>query len=120
MERKQLEQLQKSLVEEKNRIEKDLGEIGQKNPKVEGNFNIRFPQYGQGKDENAQEVTEFEKNKALEANFEKRLNEISETLKKIESDGYGVCQNCSSKIEGPRLKAMPTASLCVSCAKIQK
>ncbi|TSC90688.1 MAG: TraR/DksA family transcriptional regulator [Parcubacteria group bacterium Gr01-1014_2] len=120
MEQKQLEQLKKSLIEEKNRIEKDLGEIGQKNPKVEGNFDVRFPHYGQGKDENAQGVAEFEKNKALEANLEKRLNEINETLKKIEKDDYGVCQNCSSKIEGPRLKAMPTAALCVSCAKIQK
>jgi len=120
MEQKQLEQLKKSLVEEKSIIEKELSEIGQKNPKVQGNFDIRFPQYGQSKDENAQEVTEFEKNIALEANLEKKLDEINEALKKIERGGYGVCQNCSSKIEGPRLKAMPTASLCVSCVKIQK
>ncbi|OHB17270.1 MAG: hypothetical protein A2913_00075 [Parcubacteria group bacterium RIFCSPLOWO2_01_FULL_40_65] len=113
----QLEQFKKILAEEKSRIEKELSEIGQKNPKIEGNFNVRFPQYGQGKDENAQEVTEFEKNKALEASLEKRLNEIIETLKKIEKDGYGICQNCSSEIEKPRLKAMPTAALCSSCAK---
>lgn len=120
MEQKQLEQFKKSLVEEKNRIEKELSEIGRKNPKVEGNFDVRFPQYGQSKDENAQEVTEFEKNKALEASLEKRLDEITEALKKIGKDGYGICQNCSSKIEELRLKAIPTAALCASCAKIQK
>lgn len=114
---KQLEQFKKSLAEEKKTLEKELGEIGTKNPKTEGDFDVRFPQYGQGKDENAQEVTEFEKNKALEANLEKRLAEINETLKKIKEDGFGICQNCSVEIEEPRLKAMPTASLCASCAK---
>jgi RNA polymerase-binding transcription factor DksA len=117
MDPKQLEQFKKSLIEEKNRIEKDLSEIGEKNPVVEGNFDIRFPQYGQSKDENAQEVTEFEKNKVLEANLEKRLNEINETLKEIGKDNYGVCRNCSLKIEEPRLKAIPSAALCASCAK---
>lgn len=116
----QLEEFKKSLVDEKSKIEKELSEISQKNPKIEGDFDIRFPDYGQSKDENAQEVTEFEKNKVLEANLEKKLNEINETLKKIEKDSYGICQNCSTKIEWPRLKAIPTAALCISCAKIQK
>lgn len=116
----QLEQFKKSLVEEKDRIEKELAEIGQKNPKIEGSFDIRFPQYGQSKDENAQEVTEFEKNKAIEVNLEKKLEEINETLEKMGEDKYGLCQNCSSKIEEPRLKAIPTAVLCASCAKIRK
>lgn len=113
----QLEQLKKSLAEEKKRIEKELGEIGEKNPKAEGNFDVRFPQYGQSKDENAQEVAEFEKMKILEANLEKRLGEINETLKKVGEDTYGTCQSCSAEIEQPRLKAMPTASLCAICAK---
>lgn len=114
---KQLEQFKKSLAEEKKTIEKELSEIGNKNPTREGDFDIRFPQYGQSKDENAQEVAEFEKMKILEASLEKRLAEINETLKKIKDDGFGICQNCSVEIEEPRLKAMPTASLCSVCAK---
>jgi len=113
----QLEQLKKSLAEEKNRIEKELSEIGQKNPKRGDDFDIPFPQYGQSKDENAQEVTEFEKMKILEANLEKRLTEINDTLKKMEEESYGTCRSCLQKIEEPRLKAMPTASLCSVCAK---
>ncbi|MBI4117397.1 MAG: TraR/DksA C4-type zinc finger protein [Parcubacteria group bacterium] len=113
----QLKQLKKSLAEEKRRIEKELGEIGEKNPRIEGNFDVRFPQYGQSKDENAQEVAEFEKMKILESSLEKKLGEINETLKKIEKDNYGTCQSCSAEIEEPRLKAMPTASLCSVCAK---
>ena len=113
----QLKELKASLLEEKKKIEKELGEIGSKNPKTEGNFDVRFPQYGTSKDENAQEVAEFEKRKALEFNLEKKLEEINETLKKIEEGNYGTCQTCSSKIEAPRLKAMPTAYLCASCAK---
>ena len=113
----QLKELKANLLEEKKKIEEDLGEIGTKNPKSEGNFNISFPQYGTSKDENAQEVAEFEKRKALEFNLEKMLEEINETLKKIEEGSYGTCQTCSIKIEVPRLKAMPTAALCSVCAK---
>jgi DnaK suppressor protein len=117
MDPKKLEQFKKSLAEEKKTIEKELNEIGNKNPKTEGDFDVRFPQYGQSKDENAQEVAEFEKMKALETSLEKRLAEINETLKKIEKDGFGICQNCSNEIEEPRLKAIPTVLLCASCAK---
>lgn len=114
---KQLNQFKKSLTEEKERLEKELSEIGKRNPKIKGDFDIRFPEFGKSKDENAQEVTEFETRKALEGNLEKRLEEINETLKKIEKDGYGLCRSCSAEIEEPRLKAMPTASLCSVCAK---
>lgn len=113
----QLKELRADLLEEKEMIEKELSEIGSKNPRAEGNFDISFPQYGTSKDENAQEVTEFEKRKALEFNLEKKLGEINETLKKIEGGSYGTCQTCSAKIEMPRLKAMPTAALCSSCVK---
>ena len=113
----QVKELKESLFGEKKKIERELSEIGSINPKTEGNFDISFPQYGTSKDENAQEVTEFEKRKALEFNLEKRLEEINETLKKIGEGNYGVCQTCSAKIEVLRLKAMPTASLCSVCAK---
>ena len=73
MEEKQFEQLKKSLAEEKKRIEKELNEIGEKNPKVAGDFDVRFPQFGKSKDENAQEVAEFEKRKSLEASLERQL-----------------------------------------------
>ena len=113
----QLEQFKKSLIEEKQKIENELSEIADKNPKGQGNFDVRFPQFGTSKDENAQEVTEFEKLKALEFNLEKKLGEINETLKKAEKGIYGICKTCSEEIETARLKAIPAASLCSSCAK---
>lgn len=117
MEQKQLKQLKEELLKEKDRIEKELSKIGEKNPKSEGNFDVRFPKYGQSKDENAQEVTEFEKIKVLEGNLEQRFAEINETLTKIEKGDYGICKSCSEEIEEPRLKAMPTAVLCSVCAR---
>ena len=114
---KQLEQFKKSLIQEKKKIEKELSEFGEKVPKGRGGFDIRFPRFGQSKDENAQEVTEFEKLKVLETNLEKKLSEINETLKSIDGGAYGICKNCSEEIEEPRLKAVPTAFLCAVCAK---
>ncbi len=112
----QLKKFKETLVKEKETLEKELSEIGKPRPEAKGDFNVNFPQFGQSKDENAQEVAEFEKRKALEFNLEKKLAEINQTLEKIDGGGYGICENCSSEIEKPRLKAMPTASLCASCA----
>lgn len=114
---KRLEQFKKSLLEEKKRVENELNEIAEKRPQEKGGFGVRFPQYGTSKDENAQEVAEFEKLKVIETKLEERLAEISETLKKTEKGKYGICESCSEEIEEPRLKAVPTAALCSYCVK---
>lgn len=115
-----LKELKKSLLEEKKRIEKELSEIAIKIPRKKDEFEVAFPEYGETKDENAQEVSDFEKLKIIENDLEQRLNQINETLKRIEEGKYGICDKCSSKIEEIRLRVMPTASLCVSCAKLKK
>lgn len=117
MDPKQLEQLKKTLLEEKKKLENELNEIARRNPQIKDDFEVRFPRYGTTRDENALEVAEFEKLKAIEMNLEKKLAEIKETLKKIDQDSYGICRTCLEPIEEPRLKAIPTASLCAVCAK---
>jgi RNA polymerase-binding protein DksA len=50
------------------------------------------------------------------------LYEVDDALKRFSEGGYGICQQCSRPISLRRLKAVPSASLCVSCqrAKEQK
>jgi RNA polymerase-binding transcription factor DksA len=40
---------------------------------------------------------------------------INESLRAIEENTYGVCENCSGLIEKPRLQALPFAKNCVTC-----
>ncbi|KPL69738.1 hypothetical protein SZ64_17910 [Erythrobacter sp. SG61-1L] len=46
-------------------------------------------------------------------------NEIMATraaLQRIEDGTYGTCANCGGEINEMRLKAQPTATLCINCA----
>ncbi len=45
------------------------------------------------------------------------LEQINEALGRIERGEYGVCQQCAAKISEERLKALPYAPLCVTCAR---
>lgn len=112
------QKLLKSLKEEEQTIFSELNELARKNPKVEGDFNVPFPDEGNSLDENAREITEFERTKAVTDNLEKRLKDIRATLKKLEEGNYGDCEKCSVKIGKERLKAFPVARLCIDCAKI--
>lgn len=47
----------------------------------------------------------------------KMKNSIRLTLAKIRIGTYGKCDNCGKWIEEERLKALPTAEVCLSCSK---
>lgn len=47
----------------------------------------------------------------------KRLERLEESLKKLETGGYGLCDNCSREIDEERLEAMPFAELCIDCER---
>jgi DnaK suppressor protein len=46
-----------------------------------------------------------------------RWYEINTALARIESGDYGRCEECGQPISEERLKAVPTAALCVVCQK---
>jgi len=117
MKKEDLEKLKIILLKEKEKIEAELGEIATKDPTAKDDYDAIFPNYGSSPDENAQEVTEFDKRKSLEYNLEQRLADINRKLKEIEEGTHGVCNTCGEEINPKRIEAVPTASLCISCAK---
>ncbi len=104
-----LEQEEKSLIDQLNRI-------ANKNPLVPGDFTVRTPNYGDEDDENAQEVTDLDKNFALTQELETKLNSVKKTRQKIKDGTYGRCDNCGSDIAPERLKAIPESTKCITCA----
>ncbi|HLB95842.1 MAG TPA: TraR/DksA family transcriptional regulator [Patescibacteria group bacterium] len=76
----------------------------------------KFPEYGTSEEENAQEVEKFQENLGLQKNLKNLIKDVKEALSKIEKGKYGICDECKSQIEPGRLKAYPSASLCVTCA----
>lgn len=66
-------------------------------------------------DEGDAEITEREKNAALIAVLESKLQDIQAALRSIEKGHYGICARCGKPIEPGRLEVKPDATLCISC-----
>src|SRR5258706_16124489 len=48
----------------------------------------------------------------------KLLREISDALRRIDRDGYGICLECHEPISPKRLDAVPWARYCVTCQEL--
>jgi RNA polymerase-binding protein DksA len=66
-------------------------------------------------DEGDGEIFEREKNAALIAVLEAKLQDIQTALRSIEKGNYGICMRCGQPIEPGRLEVKPDATLCVKC-----
>lgn len=118
MDKEQLHNLDEHLAQEEAGILKQLSEVAVMNPSVKGDFEPVMPNFeGNDEDERINEATEFDRNLALEHQLENRLKEVRAVRGKIKQGTYGACSNCQNPIPENRLKAMPTASLCISCAQ---
>lgn len=51
----------------------------------------------------------------MSAQEKNKLMAIEDALRRIEEGTYGYCEECGEKISKQRLKAVPFATLCVSC-----
>lgn len=61
------------------------------------------------------ELFEKEKQYALEKHNLSYLRQIEDSLKRIESGDYGICEFCGNNIGFERLNAHPIAKLCIEC-----
>jgi len=50
----------------------------------------------------------------------KLMAKIDESLNRIDSGDYGICEECGIDIGINRLKARPTAELCIDCKTLQE
>jgi len=115
-----LTQVTTVLKAEEGKLEKELGQFTDPNPKVEGDFDAKIPEYGDESDDNAREVAEYTVNKPLEMALEKQLRDVKKSLLRLEEGTYGVCKYCDKPIDEKRLLARPTSGSCVSCKKTLK
>jgi RNA polymerase-binding protein DksA len=111
-----LAELKEKLLQEKVRIEDELGRIA-KPAATEGDYVTTFEDVGKDEDENATEVEDYTDNLALESSLEKQLKDVMEALEKMGNGTYGKCENCGIEIPLERLRAYPAAKTCIDCQK---
>lgn len=112
-----LEEIKSLLLQEKEKLEHELGQFTKPNPHLSGDFDTTYPEYGDDLEDNAQEVTDYLANKPVELTLEKELRDVVSSLKRMENGTYGICKYCDRPIDEKRLRARPTSSSCVSCKK---
>ena len=113
-----VEEMKALLLEEKSKLEMELGKFAHRNPKaVVVDFDANFPNLGDKEDENASEVATYSDNLSLEDELEKQLRDVLSALKAVEAGNYGICKYCKQEIAEARLRARPTSSSCIDCKK---
>lgn len=103
-----LKTLKKKLEKEKKAIEEEIKSLGK--PRDFGGE--------PGDAEEADETEEFGNQLALQRVLKNKLENINSTLRKIEQDRYGLCEQCGQKISWLVLKIVPTSRLCRKCKKL--
>lgn len=99
--------LKKRLEEERVRLREQISQLtigGQDHPG-----------YSNHMADDASEVFEQAKNLALRQTLERQLEHVEEALERFERGTYGYCLDCGEEIDPARLKALPSASLCIDC-----
>lgn len=96
----------------KKQLEAKLAELIEKADELESA--LREPMSADS-EEQATETEGDEVNEGLEQTAFHEIDSIKATLKRIEDGSYGTCTMCDQPIPEARLKAYPTAAICVEC-----
>ncbi len=108
LKKRELKFLVSKINEELERVTESVAKVSESKPLATSD---------RGKDEVDQATSEYERSQQLRFQRRDRLYErkLIKTLKKVEEDEYGICEDCGCDIKFERLKARPTAELCITC-----
>jgi DnaK suppressor protein len=109
-----IDHFKKKLEEEKKLVEKELGELGWKNPQT-GEWDTDTTDVDASateRDELADRQEEYEERSEELAPLEARYKDINDAIQKIEEGTYGKCEKCGEPIEEDRLEVNPAARTC--------
>lgn len=115
IDQKTLAELKKVLLEEKEKLEKNLEKIARPIDKRDGEYETNFERIGEDKDDNATEVEQYADSLPVETALENKLKDVIAALSRIEAGTYGFCENCQKEIDIERLRINPSAKTCIKC-----
>lgn len=109
--RPNFEKIKNLLLKQQKKVEDDLKNLSKNDPVMEQVVESSEP----GTDSWMADV--HSRVVAVRVSLQSMLQRTKIALKKLKDGNYGKCEKCSKHIEGERLEAMPTATLCISCSK---
>ncbi|HYZ11518.1 MAG TPA: TraR/DksA C4-type zinc finger protein [Actinomycetota bacterium] len=117
---KELGELRKRLVDERDELRRQAEEIEEssfRNPQSELTGEVSFDE------EYADAGTatfERERDLSLTNNIKDLSEKIERALERLEQGTYGLCERCGRPIEKARIKALPYATLCIKDKKAEE
>src|SRR3989338_5727355 len=113
MQKALIKKLKQDLEIKKSALEKELESFATKDKKTKDNWDVkRIIVKDTDMEEKADEIEEYDNLLSLEHSLELKLKDVNLSLKKIATDGYGICEKCGKEIEEKRLLVCPEARLC--------
>ena len=115
----QLEELRDALEVERHTLEEELGDHGRIQTSTgdwQGNSSGLEGTEADPSDA-ADQIEELVTNVPLVEELEKQHRDVVDALKKMDSEGYGVCEKCGETIPFERLQANPAARMCIKHAQ---
>lgn len=103
--------VRRTLLEERQRLVHQLGELGS----TESGDLISDLEFGDGFADAAAATAERTEVLGLVDNLRDQLEDVDAALARIEDGNYGICANCGKPISPARLEARPHSVLCVDC-----
>jgi DnaK suppressor protein len=110
MNQDEMRSLQNALTLARSRI---LNEVAETEAELEYIHSEREPELV----ERGQEASREQLFARLDDRGRHEIEEIEAALQRIADGTYGVCVDCDAPIGFPRLNAMPSANLCIGCAR---
>ena len=118
MDQKVIDELKEKLEAGRKSIQTELESFASEDPNLKHNWDTRYPNREDGdKDDEADEVHEYDNMLALEHSLELKLKDVKSALEKIQNGTYGICEKCGKRITEERLQACPEAKTCLNCRK---
>jgi RNA polymerase-binding transcription factor DksA len=108
----------KAILEaEKEKLEAELGSIGQRNPNNPKDWQATPGDFGgdtADRNDVADSIEEYEEHAAILKDLEIRYNEVLSAIKRIDGGRYGICEIGGEQIDEKRLLANPAATTCTA------
>ena len=115
-----LASLKNNLLQEKDRLERELKGIDHGNLALSQAETSGERSYEDSPADTGTITFERERDLSLELNVQDMLDRVNIALARIEKGTYGTCANCGKNIPAERLKALPYADLCIDCKALEE
>lgn len=112
-----IQEFKTALLQERDRLTKELEAIARPNPKVKGDWTATFPKSDSGDngeqsdlEESADEVEDYEIRRETEHALEERLASVNAALERITNGTFGISVKTGKLLPVEQLRANPAAA----------